>query len=204
MNKNLILKIAVVTLIGGLLGGYISGLVDNNQSGTLGGSTSDDWNVGGNLAVTGTSAFGSSGTAVAKINTGTCYIKAYATTIAATSTATVDCQATAAVDVSGISSLSGITAGDVVSVNLATSTAGTTSGGLALIGASASSTSGYITLRLSNLTGTTYTWPTTGTATGTATYIVTDIQSFLRFLYMGKRNEGLKPQIIKLIINQVK
>lgn len=53
MNKKLILTIAIVTLIGGLLGGYISGLVGGNQSGTLGGSTSDSWSVGGNLTVAG-------------------------------------------------------------------------------------------------------------------------------------------------------
>lgn len=128
----------------------------------------------------GTTFFSSSGlkinstsNTVARLNTGQCYIKAYATTIAATSTALVDCQATAAVSANGISALTGVTPGDNVVANLATTTSGSTFGGLALIGATASNTPGYIQLDVSNLTGTTFTWPTSGNATGTASYLVT-------------------------------
>lgn len=127
------------------------------------------------LASTGSLTVGSSGTAIARVNTGTCYIKAYATTIAATSSAEVDCQATAAVSASGIAPLTGITFGDAVSATLSTTTAGSVVGGLAITGVSASTTAGYISIRIVNLTGGTYTWPTTGSATGTATYIVTDL-----------------------------
>lgn len=111
------------------------------------------------------------GSQVNTLNYGTCYIKAYATTIAASTTATVDCQATAAVSANGISALTGITVDSKVIATLATSTAGTSGLGISIIGASASTTSGSITLRISNLTGTTYTWPVTGTATGTVQYI---------------------------------
>lgn len=113
------------------------------------------------------------GTLINRINAGTCYIQSYATTIAASSTVKVDCQATAAVG--GISTvndvaLTGVTAGDAVQATLATSTAGSTSNGLVIIGASASTTAGYIQLNISNLTGATFTWPVTGTATGTVYY----------------------------------
>jgi len=45
INTGLIVLVAILVLVGG-----------NSQSVTLGGSTSDDWNVGGNLSVTGTSS----------------------------------------------------------------------------------------------------------------------------------------------------
>ena len=128
------------------------------------------------LATTGTFKVSSTGTAINRINTGTCYIQPYATTIAATSTAKVDCQGTAAVyDINTARdvALTGVTTGDYVQVRLATSTAGTTSLGLNITGASASTTPGYIELYIANMTGATYTWPTTGTATGTASYLVT-------------------------------
>jgi len=119
---------------------------------------------------------GSSGTAVTRINTGTCYIQSYATTIAATSSATVECQATALVRTTATtftSPLTGVASGDAVNVTLSTATAGTTVGGLTITAATASTTAGYISLRVYNGTGATFTWPVTGSATGTASYIVT-------------------------------
>lgn len=118
----------------------------------------------------------STSTTIGRMNTGTCYIQAYATTIAASSTAKVECQGTAAVG--GITTvndtaLTGVTTGDYVQTRLATSTAGTTSLGLNITGASASTTPGYIEMYIINSTGTTFTWPTTGAATGTASYFVT-------------------------------
>ena len=125
----------------------------------------------GGITNTGTWTQGTNGTAITRVNTGTCFIKAYSATISATSTAQVDCQATQN-DSSAISALAGVTYGDNVIATLGTSTAGTL-GGLVLEGAAASSTSGYLTLYIANLTGTTYTWSTTAAATGTASYIVT-------------------------------
>lgn len=119
---------------------------------------------------------GQTGTQITRINTGICYIKAYAATIAASSTAAVDCQATAVVDPSGASALTGVTMGDNVLVQLSTTTAQlSTAGnlGLTITGASASTTSGYIVLRIANMLGTTFTWPIGTAATGTASYIVT-------------------------------
>lgn len=127
----------------------------------------------GTVSNTSTVTVGSSGTAMTRVNTGTCYIKAYAATIAASSTATVDCQATAVVDPSGASALTGVTMGDSVALTLSTTTAGTLYMGLQVAGASASTTSGYITVRLTNMLGSTFTWPIGTAATGTATYIVT-------------------------------
>lgn len=127
----------------------------------------------GNISSTGTFKIGSSGTSMDQVNTGTCYLRPYASTIAATSTVAVDCQATAAWNASGVSALAGIVAGDSCILQLATSTAGTTFAGIRAIGASASTTSGFIEANIANMTGTTYTWPVTGTASGTASYICT-------------------------------
>lgn len=124
----------------------------------------------GGTNFTGGSVIGSSGTTINNETFGFCYIKAYATTIAASSTGVVDCQANAAVSANGIAPLTGVNSGDVVQIELSTSTSGTTFMGIDVIGASASSTNGYITLIVQNSTGATYTWPTTGTATGTASY----------------------------------
>ena len=112
------------------------------------------------------------GTPVSRINAGTCYIKAYATTIAASSTANVDCQATAAIGTITATgaALTGVTDGDIVIAQLSTTTAGTTGQGLQVIGANSSTTAGHIDLRVVNNTGTTYTWSTSGNATGTVNY----------------------------------
>ena len=50
------LKLVAVALVSILVGWAIAGLI-GNQSASLGGSTSDNWSVGGNLSVTGTSSF---------------------------------------------------------------------------------------------------------------------------------------------------
>ncbi len=111
------------------------------------------------------------GTAVTGLNFGTCFIKAYATTIAASSTGQVDCQATAIPIAGPGTALAGITYGDKIVATLATSTAGTLSEGLDINAVAASSTAGWITLIIANNTGGTFTWPITGSATGTANYI---------------------------------
>ena len=173
MNKYLVIGIVVILLLVGA-GYYLF-----NGSDSLGAAIncqSVTWftTVGilNSLQIDGTSQVGSSGTALTRVNAGTCYIRPYAATITATSTAKVDCQATASWSASGVSALTGVTAGDFTVASLATSTAGSTFAGVHLIAASASTTSGYIELTISNLTGTTFTWPVTGTASGTASYIV--------------------------------
>jgi len=117
---------------------------------------------------------GANGTSLNRIDAGTCYIAPYATTIAATTSAAVDCQGTAAWSASGTSALTGIVKGDFVQATLSTTTAGVTYGGIVITGASASTTPGHIQLIIENLTGTTYTWPTSLTATGTASYIASN------------------------------
>src|SRR3990167_4610088 len=113
--KNVWIAMVVVTIIA--IGGYFFPLVQSvlGSSGTRfpnGLSTNTTSPSVGELLTT-TVQVGSSGTDITRINTGTCYIKAYATTIAASSTATVDCQATAAVgSISGATSaLTGVTMG---------------------------------------------------------------------------------------------
>lgn len=104
------------------------------------------------------------GTPLAQVNAGACSIQASSATIAASTTATVDCQAgTQGVDVP----LAGITAGAGVQLTQGTTTP-TTYQGLDVLGASASTTAGYITLKLFNGTGATFTW--TPTASSSFTY----------------------------------
>lgn len=174
-------------IIGGVIGGIIVGVLLFAASfvgGPTFGSTPSraldvDLSVN-SLTTTAASTLtgvtiGSTGTAITRINTGTCYFAPNATTIAATTTKAVDCQATAAYGASGESALPGIVAGSNVVLTLSTTTAGAISGpgsGLMLSGCTASSTAGYITCGLTAINGV-YTWPTSGTASGTASYIVT-------------------------------
>src|SRR5687768_5526358 len=70
----------------------------------------------GNLKIGGSSA-----TSIDRVNTGTCYIQAYAATIAATTSATVECQGTAFVrttDNAFTSALTGVAIGDNVVMTL--------------------------------------------------------------------------------------
>ena len=115
-------------------------------------------------------AVGTNGTTLSQVNGGTCYIRPLAATISASSTATVECQGTAGFDASGVSALTGVDNGDAVFIQLSTTTAGVTGMGLHVAGATASGTAGYIMVTVSNMTGNTFTWPTTGTASGTAQY----------------------------------
>ncbi len=173
MTKTISGIIGVAVLVVGFILGSLGGhKATTPVTPALGGTSYDVMNLVGGAKI------GEAGTTLTRVNGGICYIKAYATTIAASSTATVDCQAKAAVGSSTTpgTALKGVKYNDPVIVNLSTTTAGTTFAGLILAGASASSTQGYITLRLSNLTGGTFTWPTTGIATGTASYIVPAIQ----------------------------
>lgn len=128
----------------------------------------------GAVALTSTFTLGSAGSSQTQQNRGLCYIYPYTATIFASSTVQVDCQATAAAGTAGaIAALPGVQANDYVQATLSTTTQGTIAtgtGGLVLAGASASTTAGYITLRITNLTGAAFTWPTTGAATGTAYY----------------------------------
>lgn len=117
----------------------------------------------------------STGTSVAGLNHGTCYIAPYAATIAASTTVAVDCQGTALWSQNGTSALTGVALNDFVQVQLSTTTAAIAPHlGISLIGASASTTAGHIQLHISNGTGATFTWPTAGQATGTASFISTN------------------------------
>jgi hypothetical protein len=172
MNKKLITVVIVIILA------LVGIIYFTSHKSTVVGATSNTTNLAAASLAVGSGCDNSestcTGTILNQVNAGFCYIQAYATTIAASSTAKVDCQGTAAVG--GITTatntpLTGVLAGDKVTGTLATSTSGTTFLGLDLVGMSASSTAGYIQLILSNDTGATFTWPTTGTATGTVSYI---------------------------------
>lgn len=108
---------------------------------------------GGTVSLTSTFKLGANGTTESRINSGFCNIQASGTTIAASSTKVVDCGA----GTTGGTALTGVTAGDRCFLGQSTTTPAT-SNGLIIAGASASSTAGFITAVLSNLTGATFTW----------------------------------------------
>jgi len=166
MTKNI-----VVTVLVALVVSVIAGLFFVGKSSQ---STSNE-NVGGlsEMDIQAVSLkVGATGTKINQANEGTCYFRPSAATIAATSSVKVTCQGTAAQSASGPSALAGVKSGDRVWVQMSTTTSGVSGAGSGLVlnGASASTTNGYIELFITNLTGGTYTWPTTGTATGTAQY----------------------------------
>lgn len=138
-----------------------------------GGST----NFGGDLVVDAFTAntsitLGSTGTAFTGLNGGTCQLQPDATTIAASTTARVTCHGgNWSAGQAAFTALTGITSSSKIVASLSTTTAGSTSEGLILLGVTASTTSGFIEARISNQTGTTYTWSTSGSASGTMQYI---------------------------------
>ena len=105
---------------------------------------------------------GDTGTKVAGVNFGSCVIRASSQTITATTTQTADCvggNGTSA----GTTALPGITLGDSIILTMGTNTP-TTVGGIHILGASASTTAGYITVKLYNATGGTFTWTDTASS----------------------------------------
>lgn len=116
------------------------------------------------LATTGSIKVGASGSTVSGFNFGSCAIWANATTIAASTTKQVDCSSTGR---SG-GTLAGITAAQEI-LAMATTSISTKFGGVQVVAAHASSTAGYITLKLYNATGAAFTW--TGAASSTIQYI---------------------------------
>lgn len=108
---------------------------------------------------------GSTGTTQTRQNTGICYLAVGSSTplaVAASSTVAVDCQGTnvLASATASYSALAGVTADDNVSISMPTTTP-TTNLGLSVQGVGASSTPGYITVKIKNLTGGTFTFATT-------------------------------------------
>lgn len=124
----------------------------------VGGTTNyDTISVSGLVVGSGCNQFGAScdGTTISRVNTGTCNIQAAGNTITASSTKTIDCAATAGTPPG--TALTGVTAGDKCFLSQATSTAPTGTSGLIVLGASASSTSGFITANVLAFGGT-FTW----------------------------------------------
>lgn len=174
MNKvsKLPIVLALIAIVLAI-GGYFFPQIQSTLGSTFGTRFPDGLSigVGAPLPTTrGGLVIGTTGTAINNMTAGTCYIRPYATTIVASSTALVDCQLNALVGQLGGAPLPGVRPGDAVQSTLATSTVSAVYQGVHLLGATASNTPGYIQLELLNLTGNTFTWPLTGTASGTAYY----------------------------------
>jgi len=130
MTKN-IGTIALVIAI--FIGGFFAG--SSMSSNDLRGSTSATWTAA-NLVSQGTLKVGTNGTVIGDILSGSCTISGNAP-ITATTAAPFACAVAGAGD------------GDVVMVQQAT----TTSSGFSIVGASASSTAGFITISVANRSG---------------------------------------------------
>lgn len=130
-----IIAAAIVSVV--LLGAALPSLDSNNLGGVYNNPSKtyfqDGIVVSGATSTVNALTLGSSGTALAQIVKGTCNL--VGGSIAATSSAPADCAVT------------GVKSGDIVLATLATSTNGV------ITGARASSTDGYITVRVFNLTG---------------------------------------------------
>lgn len=181
----LALVLAVVALVfvftvrGGGLGGSV---IENVQTDFLNGlkvastlisgtDSTDTVTVNGSLAVTGSVTQGTSGTALAGIVTGGCTIWAPANTIAASTTQAVECQSSTSGTLA--SGLTGVTSDSICHLQTASST-NSTSNGIVVAGVSASSTNGSIVARISNFTGTTFTWSATASSTAKWKYTCFD------------------------------
>lgn len=116
------------------IGGSISTIAQTFGNGFIIPSGAATSTVASPVTNSSTYTFGSSGSPLTQIIKGTCNL--VGGTVAATSSAPADCAVTGVVD------------GDLVFAQLATSTAGG-----AITGARASTTAGYITVRLMNLAG---------------------------------------------------
>ena len=175
MNKiEKILSVGVLIALVIAIGGYFFPQVTGTLNSTFGTRFPDGISIGKGAPLPttqGATIIGATGSQISNLVMGTCYIRNYAATVAATSSALVDCQGT----LSGtVTALAGVKTGDYVQAVLSTTTAATA---LSIIGATASSTNGYIQLEVFNSSSTAYTWPTSATTTLTATGTVSFISS---------------------------
>jgi hypothetical protein len=121
----------------------------------------------GDLTTSGTVTFGSNGTAMSRVVTGSCTIWAPAQTIAGTTTQQVECQS--ATNGSLSAALAGITTDSSCILTNASST-NTTGGSIIVAGVSPTTTSngttiGSIVGRVANFTGGTFTWNAAASST---------------------------------------
>lgn len=173
MNKNLIYSTITALVVSLVVGWFV---LSNKPAAVkpLGGQThlSGLYVEEDGLTVSGATTLGSSGTAANQLNWGSCNLQPDSATIAASTTARVTCHGGSfASGNAAFTALTGITSTSKIVASLSTTTAGSTIAGLHLLGVTASTTSGFIEARILNQTGTTYTWPTTGSASGTMQYI---------------------------------
>lgn len=151
------IKLLIASALGGVIvlaGGFTLNHVIPQTSG-LGATVaanvttvSNPWRFLGGLT------WGTNGTNINAIKTGSCTIWDDSTTITASTTDQVECQSATN---GSIGTITGITADSICQLTMASST-NTTILGLDVEGASASSTAGTIVARLGNFTGATFTW----------------------------------------------
>ena len=135
---------------------------------TFSNSASDGGVTSASTTIT-TLKIGQNGTALTRVNSGFCNIKTGVATIAASSSIAVDCGGGSF----GATALAGITVTDRVILGQPTTTPaiGANVGtGLQVLGASASTTAGFITVILFNGTGGIFTW--TAAASSSWPYVV--------------------------------
>lgn len=166
------------TLKNGLVAALVALVVAFGVISLFGGKSTVSSNAGSTNLTSGVSHFNAletdngiqigknSPSSLGALFSGTCDILAYSNTIAASSTGSVDCSANG-----GFSAIPGVLVGDTIDVG-ATSSIPVTFGGLDVIASYSSSTPGYITIRIFNQTGATFTWA----ATASTSYNFTDLR----------------------------
>lgn len=145
----------VIALTSGGSGASFGAATSGNVTNFTALDVEDGYYVDGTQVFNGSGSLivGTSGSTISFLKTGTCNLSTGGTaSINATSTLTVDCGA----GEKGSTAIAGITAGDKVFLQMPTTTP-TTFLGVNVIGANASSTTGFITLTLFNGTGAAYT-----------------------------------------------
>lgn len=153
-----VLVAVVIAIVGGWMLFHSGTPVGTTANQT---STAGYYNAGLGFKVNGTTVInsskqlvlGTSGTAITGLVYGTCQVVAYSTTISASSTAQVDCSSNGM----ATGTISGLTASQLVDA-WATTTLSSVSQGVSIVASHGSSTAGIITLRISNGSGTTFTW----------------------------------------------
>lgn len=167
------LKLILASVIGGLIvfaGGMVFTHATSNTAGLGASVAANVTTVSNPWRFLGGFTWGTNGTNINAVKTGSCTIWDDQTTITASTTDQVVCQS--ATDGS-IGTITGITTDSVCSLTMASST-NTTALGLDIQGASASSTAGTIVARLANFTGTTFTWAAAASSSAQWNYTCID------------------------------
>lgn len=133
-QNHLSLLIIAYLVIAPFVGGHAFGALDRTTIG-------NPWTFTNTVTLSSTLKIGTNGATITELNTTSCNLSNADTSVAATSTGYVYC------------AITGVASGDVVFAQLATTTANAAFGGWSIYSAKASTTAGFVDIRLYNGTG---------------------------------------------------